>query len=259
MGRALDDMKHPRRRYMRAAGLALLWVATAWAGEQKQYPVTLKILRTNAISTKADGVKTTTTCQSTGPDEITCDSNEISAAQHTELYSFADIADGKLYLISCVQGAGRRFLSGFGQGMAANAGVATMSGCPVPPGTYKARWDKGRLKVVLQEKASQVKETTFVVLSSGPMPSATHPDTTSGMTSPVPSSETALILFSSVPTGAEIEMDGNFVGHTPSSIPTRLGEHSIKIEKIGYRTWQRKVSIVGGQVTIAAELEAEPK
>jgi hypothetical protein len=154
--------------------------------------------------------------------------------------------------------------------MQASAGLASVSGCAVPPGTYKARWDKGRLKVQF-EKNSKSKETTFVVLSSGPpqpaVPSKSGEDTTPGIPKlPDPKDlqklanpERTLVHFSSVPPGAEIEMDGTFVGHTPSSIPVPLGEHSIRITKSGYKPWERKVSTVGGEVTIAAELEAETK
>jgi hypothetical protein len=233
------------------ACIVVLFVTTASGAGHKEYPVTLKVLETDAISSKADGTKMTTTCTSTGPGEVTCDSKEVSAAQHTELVSFAEASDGKLYMISCVLGIGGSFLSGMGQSMQASAGLATVSGCAVPPGTYKARWDKGRLKVV-HEKNGQFKETTFVVLSSAPMSPATPPKTGEDATR-------TLILFSSVPPGAEIEMDGSFVGHTPSSIPVPPGEHSIRITKSGYRPWEHKVRTVGGEVTIAAELEAEPK
>jgi hypothetical protein len=232
----------------------VLLVATAWGGERKEYPVALKVLRTDAISSKADGTKTTTTCTSTAPGEVTCDSKEVTAGQHTQLVSFVDASDGKLYKTSCVLGVGSSFLSGMGQSMQANAGLDTVSGCAVPPGTYKARWDKGRLKVV-HEKNGKSKETTFVVISSEPMPSALSSPTTFGPTE----SMTTLVFLSSVPSGAEIEMDGSFVGHTPSSIPMAIGEHAIRITKSGYKPWERKVRSVGGEVTISAELEAETK
>ena len=243
-------MNSPPKLLTCATSIAVLFVATAWGGDHKEYPIALRVLRTDAISTKADGTRTTTTCTDTGSDEITCDSKEVSAGRHTELVSFVNAGDGKLYMISCVLGAGSRFLSGMGQSMQANAGLDTVSGCAVPPGTYKARWDKGRLKVV-REKDGKSKETTFVILSSGPMPSATSP--------PPSESKMTLLLLSSVPPGADIEMDGTFVGNTPSSIPVPLGEHSIRIEKSGYKPWERKVSTVGGEVTIAAELEARTK
>jgi len=152
------DMKNTRKLLTCASSMAILFVATAWGGEQKEYPVTLKVLETDAISYKSDGTKITTSCTSTGPNDVTCDSTAVSAAQHTELVSFADTSDGKLYMISCVLGTGRRFLSGMGQSMQANAGLATVSGCAVPPGTYKARWDKGRLRSCSRRTANPKKQ-----------------------------------------------------------------------------------------------------
>jgi hypothetical protein len=240
-----------RKHLVGAASVAVFVVSTAWAGEHKDYPVALKVLETDAISSKADGTRVTTSCTSTGPGDVTCDSRQVSTAQHTELVSFADASDGKLYMISCIQPAGARFAQGF----AAGAGSATTSGCLVPPGTYKARWDEGRLRV-LHEKNGKSKETTFVVLSSEPMPAT--PQRTGEDFNPGPATPArTLVLFSSTPPGAEIQMDGSFVGSTPSSIPVSPGEHSIRIRKSGYRPWERTVKTVGGEVTITAELEAE--
>jgi hypothetical protein len=243
-----------RLRICGSHGAVLLLVAgIAAAGEHKEYPVTLKVLSTEAISSKPDGTRTTTTCSSANPENLTCDSTQVSAAQHTELVSFADLSDGKLYMIACVLGVGRRFLSGGGEAMAANAGVATVSGCAVPSGTYKARWDKGRLKV-LREKNGKSSETTFAVLSSTPIPPEV-PRRQAGGLAP----EKTLLLLSSTPTGAEIEIDGSLVGQTPSSIPILPGEHSIKISKNGYKYWKRKITTAGGEVTLAAHLEEAQK
>lgn len=235
-------------------GSVLLLVAgiTA-AGEHKEYPVTLKVLSTEAISSKPDGTRTTTTCTSASPENITCDSTQVSATQHTELVSFAELSDGRLYMIACTLGAGGRFLSGFGQGMATTAGAATVSGCPVPPGTYKARWDKGHLKV-LHEKNGKSKETTFAVLSSAPIPR----DVPQSQATATPAGKTVLLL-SSTPTGADIEIDGTFVGQTPSSIPVLPGEHLIKISKSGCKQWERKITTVGGEATLATQLDESQK
>jgi len=161
------------------AGVLLLFAATAGIAGEREYSVAVKVLETKAISYRPDGTRTTTTCTSSGPESLNCDSTTVSAAQHTDLVSFADLSDGKLYMLSCVLGAGRRFLSGFGQGMAANAGVATVSGCAVPPGMYKARWEKGRLKI-LHDRNGKPVEVTFVILNSAPMPGQVLPPEAAG-------------------------------------------------------------------------------
>ena len=59
----------------------------------------------------------------------------------------------------------------------------------------------------------------------------------------------------STPAGADIEVDGNFVGSTPSSVPVSLGNHEITVRKRGYSTWTRRTNIAGGTVHLNAELE----
>ncbi len=223
--------------------------AEAGAGEHMEYPVMLKVIETDAISSKADGSRITTTCTNDGSGNFTCESRQVPGAQHIELVSFADPSDGSLYMIACIQGAGARFAEGF----AAGAGAATVTGCAVAPGTYRARWEKGRLKV-LREKNGKDKETTFIVLSSAPMRAGNPQGQASGMIS-----QQARLSLSSMPPGAEIAIDGNLVGQTPSSVPVTPGEHSIRITKTGYSPWERRISTSGGDVTIAAELEAVQK
>jgi hypothetical protein len=66
----------------------------------------------------------------------------------------------------------------------------------------------------------------------------------------------AMLEISSTPTGAEIEVDGNFVGNAPSSLSVAPGEHTIKITKAGCGAWEKKLKTSSGNVKIAAELEA---
>jgi len=60
----------------------------------------------------------------------------------------------------------------------------------------------------------------------------------------------------STPAGADIEIDGNFVGSTPSSLSASPGQHQIVVKKAGYEAWQRKVTVTGGHVRLDAQLEA---
>jgi hypothetical protein len=68
---------------------------------------------------------------------------------------------------------------------------------------------------------------------------------------------TVTLEFSSSPPGADIEVDGNFVGSTPSSLTLEAGEHAIKISKAGYKPWERRMKASPGNAKLAAELEQE--
>ena len=69
----------------------------------------------------------------------------------------------------------------------------------------------------------------------------------------------AQLDVASVPAGADIEVDGKFVGSTPSSITLSAGDHEIAIKKNGFTAWDRKMSISAGHININAELVAETK
>lgn len=70
-----------------------------------------------------------------------------------------------------------------------------------------------------------------------------------------PELKNASVDFSSSPAGADIEIDGKFVGNTPSTIALSTGEHAIKISKSGFNAWQRNISLSGGNIKVAADLE----
>ena len=66
---------------------------------------------------------------------------------------------------------------------------------------------------------------------------------------------TVALAVSSTPSGADIELDGSFVGSTPSSISVSLGDHNIAIRKVGYQAWQRTIRVSGGTVNVNAKLD----
>lgn len=63
------------------------------------------------------------------------------------------------------------------------------------------------------------------------------------------------LQVSSTPPGAEISIDGNFVGDTPSELTVAVGPHTITISKHGFRPWERKITLSSGKISITAELE----
>jgi hypothetical protein len=72
---------------------------------------------------------------------------------------------------------------------------------------------------------------------------------------PAPPDTEAQISVTSNPAGADIELDGTFVGSTPSTIGVTAGEHTIQVAKSGFRTWQRDVRVTTGQIAISVDLE----
>jgi hypothetical protein len=64
------------------------------------------------------------------------------------------------------------------------------------------------------------------------------------------------LQLESDPSGADIEVDGSFVGNTPSDVQVAEGEHTVSVKKTGFKDWERKLKISGGSsVHLNAELE----
>jgi hypothetical protein len=66
----------------------------------------------------------------------------------------------------------------------------------------------------------------------------------------------AELEVSSIPDGADIEIDGNFVGSTPSTLGVAAGPHQISVKKAGFEPWERKITVSSGHIKIDATLES---
>lgn len=69
---------------------------------------------------------------------------------------------------------------------------------------------------------------------------------------------TASLTIESSQPGADIEIDGNFVGNTPSTVSVAAGQHTITVKKKGYAAWSRTMMVSGGTVHLNADLDAAP-
>jgi hypothetical protein len=67
------------------------------------------------------------------------------------------------------------------------------------------------------------------------------------------------LQISSTPDAADIEIDGSFVGNTPSTVGVAAGQHQISVKKSGFKPWERKIAVSSGQVNVNANLEPEAK
>lgn len=101
----------------------------------------------------------------------------------------------------------------------------------------------------------QLDRTKFERAKSGVTSQTTSSSSPVSQDAPAP----AQLELSSNPAGAEIEIDGNFVGSTPSIVGVTSGQHQIVIKKVGYKAWDRKITISSGNIKIDAVLELESK
>jgi hypothetical protein len=97
-------------------------------------------------------------------------------------------------------------------------------------------------------------ESFIVKLERRPTPNAGHTDTP-----PVSPDQAAAaeLEVSSTPDGADIEIDGNFVGSTPSTVGVAAGPHQLSLKKAGFKPWERKITVSSGHIKIDATLESQ--
>jgi hypothetical protein len=75
----------------------------------------------------------------------------------------------------------------------------------------------------------------------------------------ISSSEAAAVTIKSTPEGADIEINGQFVGNTPSVIQLKTGEYRITLKRGGFAAWERSITVTpGSTITIDATMDKNP-
>jgi len=97
---------------------------------------------------------------------------------------------------------------------------------------------------------------------NNPSPRVRQETPTPGSTVPQGETPKSIVArFTSIPSNAEVQIDGEYWGSTPTVDLTRLsaGAHTIVVKKLGYEPWERKITLApGDDRTISAELQAQP-
>jgi hypothetical protein len=92
-------------------------------------------------------------------------------------------------------------------------------------------------------------------LKFAPQPASTPNGNSQAQVISQSSTAGAQLDITSTPPGAEISVDGNFVGDTPSEFTVAPGVHTVTISKHGFKPWERKLTTSSGKVSVAADLE----
>lgn len=131
----------------------------------------------------------------------------------------------------------------------------------IPKGTEITAYASGDMKLdIVKFEPAQPASATPMAVASSTAPATDHVGA-DALVRPVEQSSTAAaqLQIISTPDAADIEIDGTFVGDTPSSVGVSAGQHQISIKKSGFKPWERKIAVSSGQVNVNAALEAEAK
>lgn len=107
----------------------------------------------------------------------------------------------------------------------------------IPRGTTIAAYVDGDRDVALPAQAAAAPGSTSTVQASS-------------------SVGAAAVSLTSTPEGADINVDGKYIGNTPSSIQLGVGDHVISIQKSGYKEWRKTITTTAGStINVGATLE----
>lgn len=69
-------------------------------------------------------------------------------------------------------------------------------------------------------------------------------------------SEDGRVILNSIPDGADVYVDDNFVGNAPATLKLPAGKHTVKVSQKGYSDWSKELSVLAGsEVNMKATLE----
>jgi len=257
-----------------ARRFATLFVCMLALGGQAQQassaPTEFAVLRTDRVVVHT-GESEHLSCSITGlgdAAQITCDSRTGSGVPLVYHVALVVSSNHVGYIVSC------------GGGLVWRIHCRALSAGQVLKGSVQS----GKLSVDLDGKARTYRVETSAYI--GPIGAKPGPDNSSGSSLPptpsvksaahvetavesasAPSKESdqngapsnaAKVMVSSEPSGAEIYVDGNFMGNTPSLVQLAPGSHAVRIEAKGHRAWTRAISLTSGsKVTVQATLNAE--
>jgi hypothetical protein len=76
----------------------------------------------------------------------------------------------------------------------------------------------------------------------------------------VASPEKVRCTFNSTPVGAEISVDGKYVGNTPSQIALPTGAHRVVFSIAGFASWTRDLTVMAGsEISVSPVLQKETR
>jgi len=133
--------------------------------------------------------------------------------------------------------------------------------------SFDARKEKHGLTVYYVDDRGKVRKQlyTYVAQDGKGAPAApaaaagTQPDaapTGSAAPASADSGEVEKCSFTSTPSGAEITLDGRYVGSTPSVLSMTTGTHVVVVSMPGFAQWKRELTVLpGSELTVTAVLE----
>jgi hypothetical protein len=234
--------------------LGVFLISAAWANatSKSDYPVSLKVLsaKTDTVPVNGESNDVPTDCN---PLEYSayCHSSRKNIVRNTMV---VQDGSGKSFTISCT------VESRWSNCISLEVGE-----------TFGAQKEKHGFTIWYQNsKGKEVKQSYALVPTADKPAAASAPQPKAAVTTPVGSSGAATTAaavpeakrevvkcnFSSAPSGAEITLDGRYVGSTPSVVGISTGNHVVVLFMPGFERWKRELTVSSGsELNVSATLQ----
>jgi hypothetical protein len=124
----------------------------------------------------------------------------------------------------------------------------------IPKGTEITAYVNGDIPLDPKRFATQATASPEASAAPG-QPTASETGVQSGSAA---DASLSAVDIKSTPDGAEITVDDKFMGSTPSTLKLAPGEHKIKLEKSGFKSWERTLTVnAGTTATVNPTLDKE--
>jgi hypothetical protein len=77
-----------------------------------------------------------------------------------------------------------------------------------------------------------------------------------GVQAVAPVAQVSSITVDASAPNCDIEVDGSFMGSTPSTLNLAPGKHVIVVKKAGYKDWTRSMTVASGTIRVSADMVA---
>jgi hypothetical protein len=142
--------------------------------------------------------------------------------------------------------------------------------------TFDARQDKHGITIFYEDEKGGASKQLYTVVaaaqaspsaaalagsanSSAPVTTAANPVKAENPTPTEVNREKIKCNFNSTPAGAEITLDGRYVGNTPSTVGVNTGTHVVVLFMPGFAQWKRELTVSSGSdLSVNATLQKTP-
>jgi hypothetical protein len=133
----------------------------------------------------------------------------------------------------------------------------------IPKGTEITAYINGDIpldpkKFVTQTAISPEAGAATVQPTAEPQSAPTQSEPAASPAPPAEVPTTGTVEVHSTPEGAEVYVDGAFIGNAPATLKLAPGKHTIRVTQSGYKEWSREIAVqAGSEAHLAASLDKQ--